>query len=94
LSLQIDFKIKNKNNMNDLILKYSLLNDLGKQELTDFINFLLTKNHLKVETTNVETKSKTVGALLASLGNVVNAGFADNIEKHQQNWQNWQIKSW
>lgn len=80
--------------MNDLILKYSLLNDLGKQELTDFINFLLTKNHLKVETTNVETKSKTVGALLASLGNVVNAGFADNIEKHQQNWQNWQIKSW
>jgi hypothetical protein len=80
--------------MNDLILKYSLLNDLGKQELTDFINFLLTKNHLKIETTNVETKSKTVGALLASLGNVVNAGFADNIEKHQQNWQNWQIKSW
>jgi hypothetical protein len=80
--------------MNDLILKYSLLNDLGKQELTDFLNFLLTRNHLKAETILVEPKPKTVGALLGSLGNVVNIGFADNIEKQQQNWQNWQMERW
>ncbi|MFK7947869.1 MAG: hypothetical protein AB8G11_09780 [Saprospiraceae bacterium] len=40
--------------MSEIILKYNLLDDLGKQEVQDFIEFLLNKGRKKQEISSVE----------------------------------------
>jgi hypothetical protein len=40
--------------MSEIILKYNLLDDLGKQEVQDFIEFLLNKGRKKAENPTVK----------------------------------------
>lgn len=42
--------------MSEIILKYNLLDDLGKQEVQDFIEFLLNKGRKKQEIPLVEQR--------------------------------------
>lgn len=44
--------------MSEIILKYNLLDDLGKQEVQDFIEFLLIKGRKKKEISSVEQKAE------------------------------------
>jgi hypothetical protein len=82
--------------MSELILKYHLLNDLGKQELFDFLNFLLSKKNTsnQIEKTEMIYPEKTIGSLLAVLGDYTNEELANDIEDAQKNWKNWTIETW
>ncbi len=83
--------------MNELILKYQLLNDLGKQEILDFLNYLLTKRGIAqpvLNSHNIALPEKSIGQLLALLGDFTDPGMADQIEAHQKNWKNWTVQTW
>ncbi len=68
--------------MSELVLKYELLNDFGKQELLDFLNFLLTKRS-RTQPQRDQPPAKSVGNLLALLGNFTDVEFADNLESQK-----------
>lgn len=38
--------------------------------------------------------SKTIGSLLAALGDFTDEQMADDIEEAQKNWKNWTIETW
>lgn len=44
--------------MSEIILKYNLLDDLGKQEVQDFIEFLLNKGRKKAESISAKSPPK------------------------------------
>jgi hypothetical protein len=84
--------------MSELILKYERLNDFGKQELLDFLNYLLSKrsiNHQSPDDKELQfIKEKNIGNLLKLLNDFTDKEFADNVENQQVNWKNWDVKTW
>lgn len=47
--------------MTDIILKYSLLNESGRKEVDDFLDFLLQKQREKKDKTPASYKKKILG---------------------------------
>jgi hypothetical protein len=83
--------------MSELILKYEKLNDFGKQELLDFLNYLLSKRSINQLPDDKELQfnnEKNIGNLLHVLNDFTDKEFADNVENQQVNWKNWNVQTW
>ena len=86
----------NLTTMSELIIKYEKLNDLGKQELMDYLNYLVTKRSVK-QTSAV----KSADFLPLSINrqnnaelNNVSDDVTSNHEAHLSNWKTWTVPPW
>ncbi len=74
--------------MTDLVLKYNLLSKSARQEVSDFIDFLLTKNSTKGQTDLSEYKKKILKV------STWNESDIQVIIDNQQKFNQWKAQEW
>lgn len=71
--------------MNDISIKYNLLNKTAKQEIADFIDFLLTKNKKEVKKATLSNYKKKI--LQVSVWTEKDLKIFDNNKKLMGQWK-------
>lgn len=74
--------------MTDLILKYKLLNNSGRQEVNDFIDFLLQKQKLKSKNSLSNYKKKILQVSTWSDSDLM------IFEKNNSLFNQWKVEKW
>ena len=74
--------------MNDLALKYNLLDDSAKKEVQDFMDFLLTKEAHKKKSNKSDYKKKILKVSTWSDADI------DVMIKNQQIFNQWKTQDW
>lgn len=78
--------------MAELLLKYELLDPLGKQQLLDYLNFLLSKKkEKKTKTAKFDVKAYRENLLKVGVWSEEDIAL---IEEARQHFNSWKPKEW
>lgn len=74
--------------MNDISIKYGMLNKESQKEVHDFLDFLLSKQMRKKNTSKSSYKKRILSVSTWSEEDV------DEVEKNSKLFNNWKINEW
>lgn len=77
--------------MAELLLKYELLDPLGKQQLLEYLNLLLSTKATKKEVPKFDVKAYRENLLKVSVWSDEDISL---IEEARQHFNNWKVKEW
>ena len=77
--------------MAELLLKYELLDPLGKQQLLEYLNLLLSSKTANKERPKFDVKAYRKNLLKVSVWSDEDISL---IEEARQHFNSWQVKEW